>query len=124
MSPIKESIIGQKTYAFALDVIKLYKQLMNESREFVLSKQLLRSGTSIGAMVNEAVCSESKRDFVHKLHIALKEARETNYWLRLLKDSDYITNDQFTIMDSKSLEIMNMLSKIIITTKERYFKKQ
>ncbi len=87
MSEVKnnKSIIAGKAYAFALDIIIVYKQLTYETKEYVLSKQLLRTGTSIGANVNEAISSESKRDFVHKLGIALKEARETSYWLNLLK---------------------------------------
>lgn len=77
-----ESIIGNKSYAFALEVVKTYKLLTQEKKEFILSKQLLRAGTSIGANVNEAISAQSKRDFVHKLSIALKEARETLYWLK------------------------------------------
>lgn len=71
-----DSIIGKKSYAFALSIIKLYRQLIGEQKEYVLSKQLLRSGTSIGANINEAICAQSKRDFVHKLSIALKETRD------------------------------------------------
>lgn len=86
----KESIVAGKAYVFALDIVNLYKYLINDKKEFILSKQLLRSGTSIGANLNEAVSSESKRDFVHKLSIGLKVAKETAYWLRLLKDSEYM----------------------------------
>jgi four helix bundle protein len=118
----KQSIIAGKAYAFALDIIKLYKQLTSETKEYVLSKQLLRAGTSIGANVNEAVSSESKRDFVHKLGIGLKEARETSYWLSLLKDSNYITNNSFNELNNRCAEIIRILSSIILTTKERYFK--
>ena len=96
-TPKSESIIAGKAYTFALGIIKLYKDLI-ERREFVLSKQILRSGTSIGANVNEAISAQSKRDFVHKLSISLKEARETIYWLRLLKDSDYINETDFSKM--------------------------
>ncbi len=84
----KQSIIAGKAYGSALEIIKLYIQLTGETKEYVLSKQLLRAGTSIGANVNEAVLSESKRDFVHKSGIALKEAIETTYWLSLLKDKN------------------------------------
>ena len=118
----KQSIVAGKAYAFALDIIKLYKQLTSETKEYVLSKQLLRAGTSIGANVNEAVSSESKRDFVHKLGIALKEARETTYWLSLLKDSKYITTSSFNDLNNSCCEIIRILSSIILTTKERYFK--
>jgi four helix bundle protein len=118
----KQSIIAGKAYAFALNIIKLYKQLTTETKEYVLSKQLLRAGTSIGANVNEAVSSESKRDFIHKLGIALKEARETSYWLSLLKDSNYITANSFNDLNNNCAEIIRILSSIILTTKERYFK--
>jgi four helix bundle protein len=116
-----ESIIAGKAYAFALEVVKIYKLLSNERKEYVLSKQLLRSGTSIGANINEAISGQSKRDFVHKLNIALKEARETNYWLNLLKDGEYISSKEFESLNNKCNEIIKMLSSIIITTKERYF---
>ena len=118
-----ESIIASKAYAFALEIIKIYK-LLSERKEYVLSKQLLRSGTSIGANINEAIAGQSKRDFVHKLNIALKEARETNYWLNLLKDSGYINLVEFELLNNKCNEIVKMLTSIIITTKERYFNKE
>ena len=118
---LNDSIIAKKTYAFALEVIKSYKILIAEKKEFVLSKQLLRSGTSIGANVNEAVCAQSKRDFVHKLSIALKEARETMYWIHLLKDSLYITDLCFQLLNNSCNEIIKILSSIILTTKQRYF---
>ena len=118
-----ESVITIKAYAFALNVIKLYKFLVNEKREYVLSKQLLRSGTSIGANVNEAQSGQSKRDFVHKLSISLKEARETTYWLNLLKDSGYIESEQFIGLNKECSDITKILSSIILTTKEKYFNK-
>ncbi len=120
MNEGKDNIIVQKSYAFALQVIQLYKSLIDR-KEFVLSKQILRSGTSIGANIHEAVASESKKDFVHKLGIAVKEARETSYWLNLLKDSDYITNDEFNNLNNSCDEIVRILNSIILTTKERYF---
>jgi four helix bundle protein len=86
----KDNIILDKSYQFALKVIDLNKTLVNEKKEFVLSKQLLRSGTSIGANVNEAIDGQSRADFIHKMSIALKEARETIYWLKLLHDSGYL----------------------------------
>lgn len=94
MNEAKENIIVQKSYAFALQIIQLYKTLV-EKKEYVLSKQILRSGTSVGANIHEAVARQSKRDFVHKLAIAVKEARETLYWLNLLNDATYITADEF-----------------------------
>src|SRR4051812_26732314 len=96
MIPSKENIIVNRSYAFALEIVALYKSLISSSKEYVLSKQLLRAGTSIGANVNEALASESKKDFVHKLAIALKEARETAYWMNLLKDSNYLTSEDFS----------------------------
>src|SRR5215208_2375340 len=108
MNEEKENIVVQKSYAFALEIIKLYKQLI-EKKEFVLSKQMLRSGTSIGANIHEAIASQSKRDFVHKLAIAVKEARETSYWLNLLKDSDYISKDEFNKLNSLCDEIIKIL---------------
>lgn len=120
MNEGKDNIIVQKSYAFALQIIQLYKSLIDK-KEFVLSKQILRSGTSIGANIHEAVASESKKDFVHKLGIAVKEARETSYWLNLLKDSNYITNDEFNKLNNSCDEIVRILNSIILTTKERYF---
>ncbi len=120
MNKEKQNIIVQKSYAFALDIIKLYKKLV-EDKESVLSKQILRSGTSIGANVHEAVSSESKKDFIHKLGIALKETRETSYWLRLLKDSSYVNQQLFDSLHSTCLSLIKILNSIILTTKERYF---
>ncbi len=117
-----DSIIAKKAYSFALEIIKLYKQLIANKKEFVLSKQILRSGTSIGANINEALAGQSKRDFIHKLSIALKEARETSYWLNLLKDSDFITSIEFDKLNSVCNEIIKILNSIIITTKEKYFR--
>jgi four helix bundle protein len=116
-----KSIISNKAYSFALKIIETYKNLVEVKKEFVISKQLLRRGTSIGANINEALSSESKRDFVHKLSISLKEARETVYWLNLLHDSAYIELNQFGILNSLCAEILKMLTSIIKTTKEKYF---
>ncbi len=87
---MKESVIKTKSYQFSLRIIKLCKHLVEDKREFVLSKQILRSGTSIGANVEEASGAQSKKDFIAKFHISLKEAKEVHYWLRLIKDSEYI----------------------------------
>ncbi len=117
-----DSIIAKKSYVFALEIISTYKFLIQEKKEFVLSKQLLRAGTSIGANVNEAICAQSKRDFVHKLSIALKEARETDYWIHLLKDSEYIDTQTFDNLKEHCNENINILTSIILTTKQKYFK--
>lgn len=120
MNEEKENIIVKKSYDFALEIVKLYKILI-EQKEFVLSKQLLRSGTSIGANIHERIASESKKDFVHKLGIALKEARETSYWLNLLKDSSYLPLANFNTLIITCNEIVKILNSIFLTTKQRYF---
>ncbi|MGQ0738557.1 MAG: four helix bundle protein [Bacteroidota bacterium] len=117
---MKDNIIVQKSYEFALKIIRLYQQLV-EKKEYVLSKQILRSGTSIGANIHEAVSGESKKDFIHKLGIAVKEARETSYWLNLLKDATYINEEEFQILINACEELIRILNSIILTTKERYF---
>lgn len=115
-----DNVIIKKSYSLALRIIKTYRQLA-EKKEFILSKQLLRSGTSIGTNVHEAMASESKRDFVHKLAISLKESRETLYWLNLLKDSNYISFDEFDTLRSLCEEVIRILNSIILTTKNKYF---
>ena len=114
---MKENIIQKKSYAFALSIISLYKILTFEKKEFVLSKQLLRSGTSIGANVEEALAASSKADFIHKINISAKENRESNYWLRLLKDSGYITEDIHKHLHSECLEMQRIFSSILLTSK-------
>ncbi len=114
---MKENAIQQKSYAFASRIVKAYKYLVSEQREFVLSKQLLRSGTSIGANVEEALAASSTADFVNKLHIAAKEARETSYWLRLLHDNDFLPAEAFTSIHAHNLEISKLLSSILLSTK-------
>ncbi|MBK6445942.1 MAG: four helix bundle protein [Bacteroidetes bacterium] len=115
-----KSIVGKKSYDFALSIIELYKELISNNKEYVLSKQVIRSGTSIGANINEALAAESKKDFVHKLSIAVKEARETYYWLNLLKDSKYITAEKYNELGPQCDELIKMLNSIILTTKEKY----
>ena len=116
---MKERTVKSKSFAFALRIVKLYQFMNNEKREFVLSKQFLRSGTAIGALVREAEHGESKADFVHKMAIAQKEANETEYWLELIFHSDYITKNQFDSLIADCTEIRKMLSSIIITTKQK-----
>ena len=116
-----ESIVLKKTYAFAMEIIKTFKFLNNEKKEFILSKQLIRSGTSVGANVNEAISAQSKKDFVHKLSIALKESRESLYWMKLLYDSEYLSDEIFVNLKTKNEEINKILSSIIMTTKQKYF---
>jgi four helix bundle protein len=114
---MKENLIASKTYTFAINIIKLSKKLVNEN-EYVLSKQILKSGTSIGANVEEAIGGISKKDFRAKMSISYKEARETHYWLRLLKDSDYITTEEFFKLEKELSSILKILFKIIQSSKE------
>ena len=106
--------IKEKSFKFALDIIDLYKELVKNS-EFVISKQLLKSGTSIGANVSEAEAGSSKRDFLNKMAIASKEARETDYWLRLLDQSE-LTDVNLDMYLSEIIEIKKMLTSIVMTT--------
>lgn len=107
----------EKSYGFALRMVKLFRFLCDEKKEYILSKQLLRSGTSIGANVEEANQAESKADFVHKLCIANKEASETNYWLRLLRDSDILTSKQAESLIGDCEELQKLLTASIKTSK-------
>lgn len=122
MENSKNNPLKDKSYAFALEII-LVTKLMNENREFVLAKQLLKSGTSIGANIEEANQAESKADFIHKLSISNKEASETNYWLRLLRDSKTLDTLQAEKLISSCEEIERLLTAIIKTSKQRYYKK-
>ncbi len=119
MKDKKDNIVASKSYAFALRIIKLYKYLISEQKEYVLSKQVLRSGTAIGALIREAEHAESKADFIHKMAIALKEANETEYWLMLLKDSEYISEKNHNSIYPDSVELIKLLASIVKSTKER-----
>ncbi len=112
------NILETKSYAFALRIVKLQKYLHNQHKEFTLSNQVLRSGTAIGALVREAQYAESKPDFIHKLSIALKEAHETEYWLSLLKDSEYITENDFKSINPEIKELLKLLISSINTSKK------
>lgn len=114
---MKENVIKNKSFEFAIRIVKLYQFLCYDKKEFVLSKQLLRSGTSIGAMVREAEHSESKADFIHKLAIAQKEINETIYWLELLNATDYLTQKEFDSINANAVEIIKLITSIIKTTK-------
>jgi four helix bundle protein len=115
---MRENVIKNKSFAFAVRVVKLYQFLCKEKTEFVLSKQLLRSGTSVGAMVREAEHAETKNDFKHKLGIAQKEINETIYWLELLKETDYLTTDQFESMHDDAVEVIKLITAILRSTKK------
>lgn len=116
---MKENVLKTKSYSFALDSISLYKKLVDQ-KEYILSKQLVRSATSVGANIREANNAQSPADFIHKLYISLKECDESQYWLELLYDSEYLIKQDFDLMYSKSNEIHKMLSSSIITTKQKF----
>lgn len=114
---MKENVIRNKSFAFAVRVVKLYQYLCDQKKEYVLSKQLLRSGTSVGAMVREAEHAETKNDFKHKMGIAQKEINETMYWLELLKETDYLMPEQYDSINGDAVEIMKIITSILKTTK-------
>lgn len=114
---MKENILSEKAYKFALRVVKLYKFIVEEHKEYVLSKQILWSGTSIGANIEESVHAQSKTDFIHKLSIAQKEASETNYWLRILRDSDYLKPKLAESLIIDCEEVQRLLTSSIKTAK-------
>jgi len=113
----KENILKTKSFAFALEVIKVYKYLREEHKEYILSKQLLRSGTAIGALVRESENAASTKDFINKLNVALKEADETLYWLELLHQSFYLNEDCFKLMYGICNELVSILIASIKTLK-------
>jgi four helix bundle protein len=112
------NVIKDKSFEFAIKIINLYKELTNK-KEYILSKQLLRSGTSIGANIREAQNGQSKADFIHKLSISQKETDETLYWLELLKETNYISENEFKILHNECIEILKIIRSIIITTKKK-----
>ena len=114
----KKSIIKDKSFAFAVRAIRLFQYLTEIKKEHVLSKQLLRSGTAIGALVREAQNAESTKDFIHKLGIAQKECDETIYWLELLKETEYINDKEFESINNEANELLKMLRSAIITSKK------
>ena len=113
----KDNIIEKKSFEFAILIVKLTRSIQKEQREYTLSKQLLRSGTAIGAIICEAEHAESKKDFIHKMSIALKEANETYYWLKLLHSSDQIDNSSYTKLKYNIIEIVKILTAILNTAK-------
>ncbi|PAC26783.1 four helix bundle protein [Flectobacillus sp. BAB-3569] len=116
---MKDNVVRDKSYAFAIRIVKLYKYLCEEKKEFVLSKQLLRSGTSIGANIEEAIGGQSEKDFFAKLTIAYKETRETHYWIRLLTDTDYLTKEQSESILTDTEEILKIIGSIQKTMKKK-----
>ena len=121
---MKNNIIKDKSFEFSLRVVQLYKLLCNEKKEFVMSKQILRSGTAIGAMIRESEHAESKQDFIHKRAIAQKEANEAGYWLELLSKSNFIDHSGFDSIQKDLSEIQKILASIILTSKQSIHGKQ
>jgi four helix bundle protein len=116
---MKNNVIKDKSFAFALRIVKMYQYLADEKREYVLSKQLLRSGTAIGALVREAEQAESKADFIHKMAIALKEANESDYWIELLHQAGYLDQKSYQSIQADLAELLKLLTAIIKTAKAR-----
>lgn len=115
----EDNIIQSKSYDFAVRIVKVYQYLSSEKKEYVLSKQLLRCGTSIGANVEEAIGGQSSKDFFAKLTIAYKEARETHYWIRLLKDTHYLSNEQSESLLNDVTEILKIIGSIQKTIRNK-----
>jgi four helix bundle protein len=114
---MRENVIRDKSFDFAVRIVNLYKYLIGNEKEFVLSKQLLRSGTSVGANVEEGLSGQSKKDFVAKLSISLKEAKETHYWLRLLYKCEYIDKKMFDSIIVDCDEVIVILTRILKTSR-------
>ncbi|AMD84186.1 four helix bundle protein [Capnocytophaga haemolytica] len=121
---MKNNITKEKSFLFAIRIVNLYKYLTESKREFVLSKQVLRSGTAVGAMIREAEYSESKEDFIHKLAIAQKEMNETLYWLELLFRTNYINTEEFDSIANEGVEIMKLLVSSTKTAKNNLKKRE
>jgi len=115
----KENIIQKKSYEYAIRIVNLFKYLKEEKKEFVLAKQLLRSGTSIGANIEESIGAASRTDFNHKMRLAYKEARETHYWIRILKDTDYINSKQSESLLNDIEEILKIIASILKNLQEQ-----
>lgn len=115
---MKKNVIKDKSFELAIEIVKLYQFLIETRKEFVMLKQVLRSGTAVGALVREAEHAESKADFIHKNAIAQKEANETVYWLELLLATNYIDQKQFDALNNKSVECLKLLTSIIKSSKQ------
>lgn len=114
---MRESILKDKSYAFAICVVRMCQYLQTEKKEFILSKQIMKSGTSIGALIREAEFGQSKADFISKMSIALKEANETKYWLSILTDTGYIDKSLFENLEADCKELISMLVSTVKTSK-------
>ena len=113
-----ESIVKDKSYQFAIRIVNAYKYLTNTEKEFVLSKQMLRSGTAVGALIREGIHAQSRPDFLNKMNIALKEAYETEYWISLLYDTGYFSVDVYESIHEDSVELVRLLTSIVKTMKD------
>jgi len=116
---MREILVKNKSFVFAVRIVRVYQFLCIDKKEFVLSKQLLRSGTSVGAMIREAEWAETKKDFIHKMGIAQKEINETIYWLELLKETDYFTLEQYDNLSSDATEIIKLITAILKSAKTK-----
>ncbi|GAB3010395.1 four helix bundle protein [Cyclobacterium sediminis] len=114
---MKENIVKSKSFTFAVKTVRIYQFLCEQRKEFILSKQLLRSGTSVGAMIRESEHAESRKDFIHKLAIAQKEINETIYWIDLLKETNYLSEEQYIIIYTDAIELIKLITSILKTTK-------
>lgn len=114
---MRDNVVKRKSFDFALEIVRTCKVLVDEKREYVLSKQVLRSGTAVGALVRESEHAESKKDFIHKLAFALKEANETEYWLELLYQANYIQEAEFHKLSNANKELLRLLISIIKSSK-------
>lgn len=115
---MRENIVKSKSFAFAVRVVRLSRFLVEQKREYVLSKQVLRSGTSVGAMIREAEHAETKKDFIHKMAIAQKEINETIYWLELLEATEYLSTPEFQSLHADAVEIIKLVTSILKTSKQ------
>lgn len=113
-----KNIVKEMSYSFSIRIVKLFKYLQEEKKEFVLSKQILKSGTSIGANIEEANSAQSKKDFIAKIQISLKEAKETHYWIRLLRDTSYLEEKLATSLLNDCNSIISVLTSILKTSKK------
>lgn len=113
----RESIVGEKSLAFGKRIAKCYRYLKDKKKETIMSKQLLRCGTSIGANIREGLYAQSRKDFISKLNIALKEAGETDYWLDVIHSSEYFSDEEYLSLKNDNDELLKLLTSIIKTTK-------
>ena len=117
MNKMKENVIKNKSFSFAIRIVKLFQFLQTEKKEFILSKQLLRSGTAVGALYREAEQAESKADFIHKMAIAQKECNETIYWIELLTATNYLKQEEFESINADVIELIKLITSIIKSSK-------